>query len=101
MNTTAESTRLDALRRDMRRDMLREMRALMGSGFVPEYYVQLAEPFVEIAQTYVEEAARAGGAEALRRYADTIENGPRLRRADEVADMRDVAARLDPARGEG
>lgn len=35
-------------------DMLAEMRALLGPGYVPEWYIDNAAPFIQIAKYYIE-----------------------------------------------
>lgn len=44
--------------RNLRRDMRLEVRDMVGTGYVREYYEQLAEPFVTMATEYIKDAAR-------------------------------------------
>ena len=51
-------------RAELRREMYLEMRSTLGSGYVKEYYEELAKGFVEIAEGYVlaaESKAHAAG----------------------------------------
>jgi hypothetical protein len=38
--------------------MIEEIRSLLGSGYVPDYYEQLAAGFVRIAENYATQIAR-------------------------------------------
>jgi hypothetical protein len=44
--------------RNLRRDMRLEVRDMAGTGYIPSYYEQLAEPFVTMAAEYIKDAAR-------------------------------------------
>lgn len=46
-------------------------------------------------KTQLADAERRGAVKALRGYADVIEAGPRLTRCEEVAEIRDVANRVE------
>lgn len=47
------------LRRNLERDMESEMRDIIGEGYVPEWYRNLASNFVELAEKYSEDRVKA------------------------------------------
>lgn len=48
----------EADRKALARDMYAAVRDLMGSGYVPDYYMQLASDFVMVAEGYVDDAVK-------------------------------------------
>lgn len=44
---------------DLQRAMFREMVELLGPDYVPDYYEQAAQPFIFIAQSFINEARAA------------------------------------------
>jgi hypothetical protein len=53
-------------RPQLERDMTYAMKSLMGSGYVAEYYEQLAGDFVTVAQYYADEMVKDAVAQAVR-----------------------------------
>jgi hypothetical protein len=52
------ATRRAQMVKGLRRDMYSEMVSVLGSGYVPDYYSQNAEPFVRVAERLADEVAR-------------------------------------------
>lgn len=57
MENTVEYTDLDA---SITKEMTLAMHELLGSGYVTDYYRQMAGDFINMAQSYVRDAYKAG-----------------------------------------
>ena len=69
----------------MRKDMTDEMRAnVIGSGYVPEYYEQLADGFVGIAEYYIDQVEKRYEAPRREERAKQLEEAAAKVRAGEI-----------------